>query len=188
MILYHGTDYEAGKNIAENGFVHYNNIWLVSDIKQVYFIDANSEESERFAYDAAVTAAAYKGSKSSDICILKLDIDEQEMLPDCSVEDMTDCYQIESTKLNDLLKNKNAKLEINIIKNAYNPYLRPVYLTHIASRKDCPIAFEDELFEQAVKYMDKYLNSTGYDLYLDNENFDLNTAEKIEITFTNKKS
>ena len=91
MVLYHGTDYESGKNIIKKGFGRglFETVWDCSDPCKTYLIDKNAKEEDglRFAFEAAQIASAVKDSKETSIIIFELEIDEDDLYDDSSCRD-----------------------------------------------------------------------------------------------------
>lgn len=134
MTYFHGTSYENAENIKTNGFCPKQKIWSVSHPDKTYIVKDNPEypeESLQFAFDAAVTAAAELNSQSTSVCIFKMDANEyaEEFIePDSSCANMYNCYQIDTKKLNELVKQKHIRLSIGYAEGAYNKHLRALYL------------------------------------------------------------
>ncbi|MBO5435898.1 hypothetical protein J6A31_08900 [bacterium] len=128
MILYHGTNFEAAQDIIKNGFCSKNLIWSCSDENMTYLVHDKHECALNFAIEAGQIAAAHNGSNSTSVAVFRITLDEDEVLPDISCPNMDDCYQIDSSDLNELIENKKATLELRVVENAYNPHFRPFYL------------------------------------------------------------
>ena len=81
-ILYHGTTMENAITMLGSNFssIVDETVWNCSDDDMLYMVekDYDGEENEglRIAAEAAQIAAAYLGSESSDLVVLKLEIPE----------------------------------------------------------------------------------------------------------------
>lgn len=109
-ILYHGTTMENAITMLGSSFssIVDETVWNCSDDDMLYMAekDYDGEENEglRIAAEAAQIAAAYLGSESSDLVVLKLEIpefmfEEAYVTEDDSCDNMYGCWQI---KQNDL--------------------------------------------------------------------------------------
>lgn len=161
-ILYHGTTMENAIAMVGSNFssIVDETVWNCSDDDMLYMVekDYDGEENEglRFAAEAAQVAAAYLGSESSDLVVLKFEIpeamfDDATVSEDDSCDNMYGCWQIEQ---NDLEKScsfgcpteKEIGVSIIVLHNAYNRELRPFYLPENDFLKD----LDDQLLAEAV--------------------------------------
>lgn len=161
-ILYHGTTMENAIRMVGSNFssIVDETVWNCSDNDMLYMVekDYDGEENEglRIAAEAAQIAAAYLGSESSDLVVLKLEIpesmfDEADVTEDNSRGNMYGCWQIEQ---NDLEKScsfvcpteKEIGVSVIVLHNAYNRELRPFYLPGNDLLKD----LDDQLLAETV--------------------------------------
>lgn len=161
-ILYHGTTMENAITMLGSNFssIVDETVWNCSDDDMLYMVekDYDGEENEglRIAAEAAQIAAAYLGSESSDLVVLKLEIpefmfEEAYVTRDDSCDNMYGCWQI---KQNDLKKScslgcqaeKKIGVSVIVLHNAYNRELRPFYLPENELLKD----LDDQMIATAV--------------------------------------
>ena len=161
-ILYHGTTMENAITMLGSNFssIVDETVWNCSDDDMLYMAekDYDGEENEglRIAAETAQIAAAYLGSESSDLVVLKLEIpefmfDEAYVTEDDSCDNMYGCWQI---KQNDLEKScslgcqaeKEIGVSVIVLHNAYNRELRPFYLPENELLKD----LDDQMLATAV--------------------------------------
>lgn len=140
--LYHGTSYEAAIDIIHNGFKSPDTIWSCSELEKTYFVKSKCDDDEdydidrddavMFAVDASKIAAAHFDSKSTSTFLFELkmsdEIFDEEMSPDISCENADGCWCINSKTLNELISDGTVIMTAYILKDSYNPWLRPFYL------------------------------------------------------------
>lgn len=150
MRYFHGTSYEAGINIIQNGFNSGNKIWNCSAFDKIYFaiehydsynyyvLDDDSVENLpvwRFVIEAGQIAAAHNNQSEEDLFVFEFDIpDNIEIEEDNSCENMNDCYQIGADKLNVLINDGTIKMTIYQVQKAYVPCLRIFYLKDLSDK------------------------------------------------------
>lgn len=148
VTLYHGTDSESADMIIEKGFKNPDSIWSCSDIRKTYVVKRNDyfddEENDYFdcsdafyfALETAQIAAAHKDSRKTDVSIFRMqmtdEIFEDNFLPDLSCENMENCYCIDSEDLTQLIKSGQITLTRFTVFDAYNQYLRAVFLSRLS--------------------------------------------------------
>lgn len=178
MILYHGTDYESALSIMDNGFNNPNTVWLCSEADKTYLVEEKGDNGEalRFAFEAGQIAAANKGSTYSSVGIIRIEMSDEtadeELYPDNSCENMTDCWQIDSDRLNQLADEGKVIISLGICENAYNPNLRPFYLATLSSEHYK--AVDDPQLEEAIEIVSRCGDFPLEDVigYLEVDSFD----------------
>lgn len=188
ITLYHGTSIESAVDILKNGFKNTDRIWNVSFPEHMYFwhSDENSDssyEDVNFVISAGQLAAAHQASKYNDIAVIILkmseDIFETEFMPDVSCENMENCYQIDTHVLNNLIKTKKINICAKIIRNAYNPNLRYLYMPVNDDRLYYNYPDEDaKEFCKIMKHCE--IPSAVYDMTYYSYTTDLDTAEYLK--------
>lgn len=141
MKYYHGTSYNSGLQILQNGFESGHKIWSCSDSNKIYLVsekfdneniiitDFEQKPAVRFATESAQIAAAHVNQKSEDVIVFEFDVnDDVNFSPDMSCINMPDCYEVETNVLNQLICNGVIKMTAYKMKKAYTPYLRVFYL------------------------------------------------------------
>lgn len=143
-ILYHGTTIENALAMLGSNFTSIvdETVWNCSDDDMLYLVekDYDGEENDglRFAAEAAQMAAAYLGSQSEDLVVLKFEIPEYMfeqayIAEDYSTEHMNDCWQIEQSQLEESIsiecpENEEIDVSVIVLHSAYNRELRPFYI------------------------------------------------------------
>lgn len=123
-ILYHGTTMENAITMLGSNFssIVDETVWNCSDDDMLYMAekDYDGEENEglRIAAEAAQIAAAYLGSESSDLVVLKLEIpefmfEEAYVTEDDSCDNMYGCWQIKQNDLKKILLSRMSGGEGN---------------------------------------------------------------------------
>lgn len=181
MKYYHGTDMESGLNIIKSGkFGADATVWNCTSNTTTYVVSEEYDDDPdcaiRFAVEAGQIAAADKDSKSVNIMIFEFESSPDNFLPDCSCENMYDCYEIENDDLNKLIENGEIKMRVLIAEDAYEPYMRIFYLKNLVSNSYYD--FADKRLEEVCKNIEKwdsiffideflgvYSNLTEYDLF-----------------------
>ncbi len=139
----HGTSFESIENIRINGFLNnpFDRTWNVSDDRMLYLRELtiedpyeDPEEALRYCIENGQITAAFQGSLSTTIGIIRLDIDDTRICiddyiePDDSCEGMDDCFEIMVEDLVNLINEGIITVYFNYHENSYIPYLRPFYL------------------------------------------------------------
>lgn len=162
-ILYHGTTLENAIRMIGSNFssIVDETVWNCSDDNMLYMVekDYDGEENKglHFAAETAQIAAAYLGSESSDIVVLKFEIpetmfDEAMVSEDDSCDNMYYCWQIEQKQLEKSCsivrcpESEEIGVSVIVLHNAYNRELRPFYLPENEFLHD----LDDQLLAAAV--------------------------------------
>lgn len=162
-ILYHGTTMENAIRMIGSNFssIVDETVWNCSDDNMLYMVekDYGGEENEglRIAAEEAQIAAAYLGSESSDLVVLKFEIpetmfDEAMVSEDDSCDNMYYCWQIEQKQLEKSCaivgcpESEEIGVSVIVLRNAYNRELRPFYLPENQFLND----LDDPLLSAAV--------------------------------------
>lgn len=153
MKYYHGTSYESGMNILKtHKFNNINPIWDCSVCGVTYVVSEEFEDSAdaaiQLAIEAGQIAAAHKNSQSSKIIVFEFDTESDEFEDDISCENMHECYQIDNDTLNNLIQTGDIKVRVLVFDNAYEPFVRPFYLTAISKKY---YTFEDDSLERVCR-------------------------------------
>ncbi len=161
-ILYHGTTMENAITMLGSNFssIVDETVWNCSDDGMLYMVDRDYDGEEnnglRFAAEAGQIAAAYLGSKSSDLVVLKFEIPEYMfeqtyIAEDDSTDNMYGCWQIEQSQLEKSFsigcpENEEIGVSVIVLHNAYNRELRPFYIPWNSFLKD----IDDPVLRDAV--------------------------------------
>ena len=133
----HGTDYESAMSIVANGLTtEKKTVWTCSRKDMLYVRDSEKEEAEFLTVESGQIAAAYKDSKSTNIGLVKITMSDEladELVEDDNSCEGTDgCYQIDIDALNEYVQKGAISITVVIRKDAYIPYLRAFYLSHLS--------------------------------------------------------
>lgn len=183
MLFYHGTSLESAKNIMKYGFCTPRKTWWCSESNKIYIVAADDKirdcnEAVLFALEEGQIAAAVQGSSETSIAVFEFDIPEniadEELLPDISCENMEGCWCIDADTLNELSKEHKINMRVKILQDAYTPYLRVLYLTHL---NPTYVVYEDDKLEQICHYLKNSNIDTSWICEFDNvcddyENYD----------------
>ena len=166
--LYHGTTQEGYAGICGRGFGDAPHVWLCSEPDYVYFfdrellsIDLGMDDSDpsdideacvNQALQMALIAATVRDSRSCDLYVLRLTVDDEQIavLPDESIGIDTDVSVCVHTR--DLA---GAEFEAYICRGGYARDLRRIYqgiLAHGSAYLEAPFftAFEETVIETCV--------------------------------------
>lgn len=128
MRIYHGTSYEFGKKILEEGFNPKNHTWHTSMDDCIYFYYSFEEDEEylkELAIQNAQITAALNHSQSPHLFLFSIDIDESliEEFKDYSCEGMSDeALEIPVSFL------KNQKIDYEKVNGRFIPSMSLAYL------------------------------------------------------------
>lgn len=181
-ILYHGTTMENAITMLGSNFssIVDETVWNCSDDDMLYMAekDYDGEENEglRIAAEAAQIAAAYLGSESSDLVVLKLEIpefmfEEAYVTEDDSCDNMYGCWQI---KQNDL--KKSCSLGCQAARNDINDrVINQAFKESIAREKNKTF---DDGQDITVEDSDRKMESLISEIYLTVKNPDKEEQEE----------
>ena len=131
MRIYHGTSYEFGKKILEEGFNPKNHTWHTSMDDCIYFYYSFEEDEEylkELAIQNAQITAALNHSQSPHLFLFSIDIDESliEEFKDYSCEGMSDeALEIPVSFL------KNQKIDYEKVDGRFIPSMSLAYLASL---------------------------------------------------------
>lgn len=162
----HGTDYESAMSIVANGLTtDKKTIWTCSRKDMLYVRDSDNEDAEFLTVESGQIAAAYKDSKSTNIGIVEITMSDEladELVEDDNSCEYTDgCYQIDIDTLNEYIQNGMISIRIVIRKDAYIPYLRAFYMSHLSldymQIDDSTLMYAIEIIAQNGIFIDEML-------------------------------
>lgn len=131
MRIYHGTSYEFGKKILEEGFNPKNHTWHTSMDDCIYFYYSFEEDEEylkELAIQNAQITAALNHSQSPHLFLFSIDIDESliEEFKDYSCECMSDeALEIPVSFL------KDTKIDYEKVDGRFIPSMSLAYLASL---------------------------------------------------------
>lgn len=131
MRIYHGTSYEFGKKILEEGFNPKNHTWHTSMDDCIYFYYSFEEDEEylkELAIQNAQITAALNHSQSPHLFLFSIDIDESliEEFKDYSCEGMSDeALEIPVSFL------KDTKIDYEKVDGRFIPSMSLAYLASL---------------------------------------------------------
>lgn len=131
MRIYHGTSYEFGKKILEEGFNPKNHTWHTSMDDCIYFYYSFEEDEEylkELAIQNAQITAALNHSQSPQLFLFSIDIDESliEEFKDYSCEGMSDeALEIPVSFL------KDTKIDYEKVDGRFIPSMSLAYLASL---------------------------------------------------------
>lgn len=132
MRIYHGTSYEFGKKILEEGFNPKNHTWHTSMDDCIYFYYSFEEDEEylkELAIQNAQITAALNHSQSPHLFLFSIDIDESliEEFKDYSCEGMSDeALEIPVSFL------KDTKIDYEKVEGRFIPSMSLAYLAPLS--------------------------------------------------------
>lgn len=132
MRIYHGTSYEFGKKILEEGFNPKNHTWHTSMDDCIYFYYSFEEDEEylkELAIQNAQITAALNHSQSPHLFLFSIDIDESliEEFKDYSCEGMSDeALEIPVSFL------KDTKIDYEKVDGRFIPSMSLAYLAPLS--------------------------------------------------------
>lgn len=132
MRIYHGTSYEFGKKILEEGFNPKNHTWDCSMDDCIYFYYSFEEDEEylkELAIQNAQITAAVNHSHSPHLFLFSIDIDESliEEFKDYSCEGMSnEALEIPVSFL------KNQKIDYEKVDGRFIPSMSLAYLAPLS--------------------------------------------------------
>ncbi len=171
----HGTSYESIENIRLYGFKinPFDRTWNVSDDRMLYLRELTTEdpyedpeEALRYCIENGQITAAFQGSLSTTIGIIRLDIDDTKICiddyiePDDSCEGMDDCFQIQIEDLVNLIGAGVITVHLQYHENSFIPYLRPFYLKGLRTEylndiEDHTLAYTIDILKDNDCYIDE---------------------------------
>lgn len=131
MRIYHGTSYEFGKKILEEGFNPKNHTWHTSMDDCIYFYYSFEEDEEylkELAIQNAQITAALNHSQSPHLFLFSIDIDESliEEFKDYSCEGMSEeALEIPVSFL------KDTKIDYEKVEGRFIPSMSLAYLASL---------------------------------------------------------
>lgn len=131
MRIYHGTSYEFGKKILEEGFNPKNHTWHTSMDDCIYFYYSFEEDEEylkELAIQNAQITAALNHSQSPNLFLFSIDIDESliEEFKDYSCEGMSnEALEIPVSFL------KDTKIDYEKVEGRFIPSMSLAYLASL---------------------------------------------------------
>lgn len=131
MKIYHGTSYEFGKKILEEGFNPKNHTWHTSMDDCIYFYYSFEEDEEylkELAIQNAQITAALNHSQSPHLFLFSIDIDESliEEFKDYSCEGMSnEALEIPVSFL------KDTKIDYEKVEGRFIPSMSLAYLASL---------------------------------------------------------
>ncbi|MFR1685780.1 MAG: hypothetical protein ACLSVX_01205 [Massilimicrobiota timonensis] len=132
MRIYHGTSYEFGKKILEEGFNPKNHTWHTSMDDCIYFYYSFEEDEEylkELAIQNAQITAALNHSQSPHLFLFSIDIDESliEEFKDYSCEGMSnEALEIPVSFL------KDTKIDYEKVDGRFIPSMSLAYLAPLS--------------------------------------------------------
>lgn len=146
MKVYHGTSYEFGKKILEEGFHPENHTWHVSMDDCIYFY-YSMEEDEDYVKDMAIQnaqiTAALNHSQSPHLFLFSIDIDDSliDEFKDYSCEGMSeDALEIPVSFL------KDKRIDCEKVNGRFIPSMSLAYLAALNKEylNTMPLSTEEE--------------------------------------------
>lgn len=146
MKIYHGTSYEFGKKILEEGFNPKNHTWHTSMDDCIYFYYSFEEDEEylkELAIQNAQITAALNHSQSPHLFLFSIDIDESliEEFKDYSCEGMSnEALEIPVSFL------KDTKIDYEKVEGRFIPSMSLAYLAALNKEylNTMPLSTEEE--------------------------------------------
>lgn len=146
MKIYHGTSYEFGKKILEEGFNPKNHTWHTSMDDCIYFYYSFEEDEEylkELAIQNAQITAALNHSQSPNLFLFSIDIDESliEEFKDYSCEGMSnEALEIPVSFL------KDTKIDYEKVDGRFIPSMSLAYLASLNKEylNTTPLSTEEE--------------------------------------------